>query len=403
MRRVDDNPKPVKKIILSDDKPKLRIALVVILVLFGVSAFAYGIYSSRQSENGWTAISVSSSADTNCGDEFIFNYRLGENGISATAENKLLTTLYTEAMVNAYQNFDKDTFHGSLHNVYDINLRVNEVVRVEDILYQAFEACAEYGVRNIFLAPVYELYDSIFYCNEDWETESFDAYQNDELAKYYAQVAAYAGDSSQVDIELLGDNHIRLFVSDEYLGFAEEEGITSFVDFYWMKNAFIIDYIADVMIENGYTNGYISSYDGFTRNLDESGTQYAFPVYNREGNVVSLKGNFSYVGPMTIVSLRDYPINSQDYMHYYELENGDIRNPYVDITDGLTRTATENLVAYSKDISCAELLLQLIPIYVTDTFDTDVVDKLADKGVYAVWFENGHISYSDVGFANDYK
>jgi hypothetical protein len=90
-------------------------------------------------------------------------------------------------------------------------------------------------------------------------------------------------------------------------------------------------------------------------------------------------------------------------MHYYELENGDIRNPYVDITDGLSRTATENLVAYSKDISCAELLLQLIPIYVTDTFDTDVFDKLADKGVYAVWFENGDISYSDVGFANDYK
>jgi hypothetical protein len=48
-------------------------------------------------------------------------------------------------------------------------------------------------------------------------------------------------------------------------------------------------------------------------------------------------------------------------------------------------------------------LLQLIPIYVTDTFDTDVFDKLADKGVYAVWFENGDISYSDVGFANDYK
>jgi hypothetical protein len=398
LRWTGNNPKPVKKIILSDDKPKLRIALVAILVLFGLSAFGYGIYSSRQSDNGWTRITVNTNADTNNGDEFIFNYRLGEKGISATAENKQLTTLYTQTLVDAYQNFDKDTFHGSLHNVYDINLRPNEVVKVEDILYKAFEICAEYGIRHIYLAPVYEIYDSIFYCNDDWETESFDGYQNSELAKFYAQVAAFANDSSQVEIELLGNNQIKLFVSEEYQEFAKEEGITSFIDFYWMKNAFIIDYIADVMIENGYTNGYISSYDGFTRNLDESGTQYAFPVYNRTGNTVGLKGNFTYEGPLTIVSLRDYPINSQDYMHYYELENGDIRNPYVDISDGLTRTSTENLVAYSKDISCAELLLQLIPIYVSDTFDTDVFDKLADKGVYAVWFEGKEVSHSETNF-----
>lgn len=388
----------MKKIILSEDKPKLRIALVVILVLLSVSAFAYGIYSSRQSDEGWTVISVSSGADTNCGDEFVFNYRLGENGMSATAENKLLTTLYTQAMVSAYQNFDKDTFHGSLHNVYDINLRPNEVVKVEDILYQAFETCAEYGIRHIFLAPVYEIYDSVFYCNDDWETQSFDPVQNGLLAQYFGQVADFARDKSQVDIELLGDNQIRLYVSDEYLQFADKEGITSFVDFYWLKNAFITDYIAEVMIENGYTNGYISSYDGFTRNLDESGSQYAFPVYNREGNTVSLKGNFTYYGAMTIVSLRDYPINSQDFRHYYEFENGELRNPYVDIRDGLSRTAAENLVAYSVDLGCVDVLLQLIPIYVSDILDTGVFSKLSESGIYAVWFEDGEVSHSEANF-----
>jgi hypothetical protein len=301
-------------------------------------------------------------------------------------------------MVSAYQNFDKDTFHGSLHNVYDINLRPNEVVKVEDILYQAFETCAEYGIRHIFLAPVYEIYDSVFYCNDDWETQSFDPVQNGLLAQYFGQVADFARDKSQVDIELLGDNQIRLYVSDEYLQFADKEGITSFVDFYWLKNAFITDYIAEVMIENGYTNGYISSYDGFTRNLDESGSQYAFPVYNREGNTVSLKGNFTYYGAMTIVSLRDYPINSQDFRHYYEFENGELRNPYVDIRDGLSRTAAENLVAYSVDLGCVDVLLQLIPIYVSDILDTGVFSKLSESGIYAVWFEDGEVSHSEANF-----
>lgn len=37
-----------------------------------------------------------------------------------------------------------------------------------------------------------------------------------------------------------------------------------------MKNAFITDYVADVMIDNGYTLGSLTSYDGFTRNLDQT-------------------------------------------------------------------------------------------------------------------------------------
>ena len=59
-------------------------------------------------------------------------------------------------------------------------------------------------------------------------------------------------------------------VSDDYLAFAEKNFISDFIDFSWMKNAFITDYVADVMIDNGYTLGSLTSYDGFTRNLDQT-------------------------------------------------------------------------------------------------------------------------------------
>ncbi|MCD8014832.1 MAG: hypothetical protein LUG99_16995 [Lachnospiraceae bacterium] len=58
-----------------------------------------------------------------------------------------------------------------------------------------------------------------------------------------------------------------LFVSDDHLAYAEETGFLSYIDFFWMKNAFIIDYLTDTLIEKGYTQGASSSYDGFDRNL----------------------------------------------------------------------------------------------------------------------------------------
>lgn len=73
-----------------------------------------------------------------------------------------------------------------------------------------------------------------------------------------------------MNVELLGGNQVKLSVSDDYLAFAEKNFISDFIDFSWMKNAFITDYVADVMIDNGYTLGSLTSYDGFTRNLDQT-------------------------------------------------------------------------------------------------------------------------------------
>lgn len=64
------------------------------------------------------------------------------------------------------------------------------------------------------------------------ETVDFDPYQNEEIAAYFAEISAFAQDEHAVQIELLGENRIKLFVSEEYLAYASEEGISDFIDFY---------------------------------------------------------------------------------------------------------------------------------------------------------------------------
>ena len=78
---------------------------------------------------------------------------------------------------------------------------------------------------------------------------------------------------------MLGDNKVCLNVSDEYLAFLQENGVDSLIDFGWLKNAFVVDYLAEVMIARGYTLGAITSYDGYTRNFDSLNTEYAFNVF----------------------------------------------------------------------------------------------------------------------------
>lgn len=383
------HPKPVEKIELSDRKTKLRLAVVILLILVAVGAFVYGVMSLVGKESGWTTIEVSSSAELNCGNEFVFQYYLGAGGVSAAAENKQITSLYTEAMVKAYRLFSNDGQEGELPNIYYINRHPNEEIEVDALLYRAFETCAAYGSRNLYLAPVYEQYDSLFYCSEDWETQSFDPRQNAELAASFAELAAFARDAEQAEIRLLGDNRIMLYVSDEYLRYAEENYVSSFVDFYWMKNAFITDYIAGIMLENGYTRGSISSYDGFVRNLDDSGTSYSFNLYTREGQNVYPAAVMRYSGAKSIVYLRDYRMNSLDFQHYYELEDGQIRTAYLDVADGLCRSSVPNLVSYSESAGCAELLLQMIPVYIADSFDREALPE------YTVFFEGDVLYYNE--------
>ncbi|MGN0167373.1 MAG: hypothetical protein ACI4AB_04995 [Acetatifactor sp.] len=399
-RTVKDNrdlphPKPVERVVLSEQKTRLRFALLILLILVAVGAFVYGIMQWLGKEDGWTTIEVNSAAEVNCGSEFIFQYYLGASGLSAAAENKLVSESYTDACVNAYQLFNSKEI-GAIHNVGYINSHPNEEIEVDDALYRAFEICATYRNRNLYLGPAYELYDSLFYCEDDWETVSFDPMQNEELKQFFTEVASYAVSPDKVDVQLLGNNRIMLYVSEDYLKYAEEEYISCFVDFYWMKNAFIADYIADRMIANGYTKGSISSYDGFVRNFDSSDEiSYSFNLYDRLENYVYQAGCMEYTGQMSIVYLRNYPMNSLDFQHYYELGDGSIRTPYLDTEDGVCKSALNNLVCYSKTAGCAEILMEMIPVYIADEFEEKLLPDTEDDNVYSIYFEGNELRFNE--------
>ena len=386
----------VKRVELPSAPSRARWAAVILLMLFGIGALVYGFVSLLSANPGFSEITANTTDGPNVSGDFVFLYNLGASGVSAPTENRRLTALYTDAAEKAYRLFTNDIGYQGVHNVYYLNRHVGEEIEVDEALYRAFEQIERSGDRTLYLAPVYEAYDGLFSCADDAQAAAFDPYQNETLRAYFAEVAAFARDPEAVTLELLGENRVCLRVSPAYQAFAEAEEIVSFIDFAWMRNAFVADYLAEVLIENGYRLGTLSSYDGFSRNLDDaSGAEYAFNLYSRQGDTVYPAAIMRYSGARSIVSLRGYPLNSLDFQHYYTFADGQIRTAYVDVRDGLCRNAVSELVATSETLGCAEALLTLIPLYIAEDFDESALAALAPDGLYAVYAQGTQLRYTD--------
>lgn len=379
------HPKPVQKIQLSDAHARRRLIAIVLLLVIGGAALGYGIAGLFTPQSGWQVIEADTSAGPTCGEDFTFLYDLGSDGAVLRAESRGVTDLYSEGCRKALQLFHTiESFEGIV-NLRDLSLHPNETLTVDGALYRALETVQSFGDRTIYLGPVYARYGDIFLCRDDSQLVDFDPRLSEDVRQEYETLAAYARDPGAVDLRLLGDGQVRLEVSAEYLAFAQREGVDTFLDFGWLTNAFIVDYLADLLVENGYTHGSISSYDGFNRNLDSRGQGYAQNIYDRVDGMIYPAAVMEYTGPMSIVGLHSYPIDDRDGQRFYQLKNGEIRTNYLDPADGLCKSAVQDLTCYSKTERCAELALELAPIYVAEALDTQALDRLGGRGIHSIY------------------
>jgi hypothetical protein len=213
---------------------------------------------------------------------------------------------------------------------------------------------------------------------------------------YITELMQYVGSDAHIHLELLGNNQVKLHISAEFLNYAQKNGVEAFLDFGWMKNAFIVDFLAEALIEKGYTLGYLVSYDGFGRYLEGKTTEYTLPLYDRFENIVDRPGTYSVKGPVNTVTFRNYPLAEGDVWHYYSFgSTGTIASVYTDPTDGICKSATDNLICYSKSASCAEMVLSCAPLFLTEELDEKALLSLAKAGVQSIWAEGKELRYTD--------
>lgn len=395
---ANDTPRvhKVEKIELTDNNIKARAIITIALVLLAAAAFGLGVWYFLKSDKGWQEIDLGVVNGYAHKDEYIFMYNLGQGERSATSENRALSKLYNEAMTRVYPLFDNYVLYDGVNNLRYINAHPNTEIEVDELLYNAFALLKEKGVRTMYLAPVYETCSDLFARRNDAEAELLDPFYNEDYAALYAQMAEYARDASAVDLQLLGGNKVKLFVSDEYLAYAKDTAIGSYIDLWFIQNAFIVDYCADTVTANGYTLGYLSSFDGYTRNFDGSGAEYSYEIREKIDGVLYTVDTLDYSKPAAFVDFRNYAISPfEDERRFYTYETGDVCSDWLDISDGFSRTALPDIVCYSYEKSCAEIAANAVTLYISDEFYKDAWDALSTSGIFYAYSLDRKISTND--------
>ena len=395
-KKRDFEGKRIHHFELSDKNRKVRWVLIIILLSLAAVSVVMGLLAVLQTPAGWQTVKANTTG-LNCGGEFILQYEYGAGETSPTKESKVLEPLYSQTVENAWKLFFNEASATDLTGIYAINQHPNEELVIDSGLYRALEQIVSSGSRALYLAPVYAEYDRVFYSESERYAREYDPGQNDEQRVYVQTLANFASDPQAIQLELRGNNKVMLQVSQEYIAFANKNEVSFLVDFGWMRNAFVADYIASVLTENGFTNGYIASVDGFTRNLDQRGNMYSVNLFNKNGDDVDLAAVMDYVSPCSLIYLHSYPMYAKDSQRYYTFSEGRTVTAMIDPADGQSKTATDNMVAYSSDLGCGQLALSVMPVYVADVFSDDAVNALMEQNIYCVWFSGKHLLHNQSG------
>ena len=387
-------PKPVQKVQLSEKNVGRRIVLVVLFLAIGSGFLVYGFMNFLRGDSGWREISVKAGSELNCSEDFTLKYNVGAGGVSAGGEAKALSLIYTDAAVKGYRLFNIDESFDDVTNLYDINQHPNEVMTVDPVLYDALKKVSDANCREIYLGPLYASLENLCMSNDDAADTCrqtwFSPGNSMEMSSGFCAKAATAAASSAASSSFSGSNCAA----------AAEMGYTAYLDFFWMKNAFLIDYLADTIRGEGYQLGIISSKDGFVRCLDETGEkEYQYPLYHLSGNEIQSHGTMMYEGPKSIVFFHAYQAGSPDTYRYYQYQDGTMRTPYLSASDGKDQTAASELLVYSGEYGCADTLLAALSDYQAESLSGESMKTLASQKIYSVWFENNEIQTTDGKFS----
>ncbi len=387
-------PLPVKKIEISTKHEKARWILVAVLLTIGIVSIGFGIYYALNIQPGWEEVKVNTK-EVNCGEDFKLMYDFSDAGGNAANVNKAVIKCYSNAAVEAFQLFSNDVSKPGLGNLAQVNANVNQPVAVDEDLYYALRLVAESGTRHVFMAPIAAQYENVFVCDSEVEAALYDPANDPALRQWMAEAAVFAQDPAHIRLDILPENQVCLIVSEEYVAYAQEHDISEFMDFGWMRNAFVADFLAEKLQEAGFTQCYLTSFDGFTRNL-ATGGDFSFNIFDRQDMDIYTPAAMQYSGPTSIVFVRDYALTDMDRWSYYSFSTGRVITPYFDPVDGMCRSGVHNLVSYSSERSCAQIALAVADIYVGENFDSRKLDALRSSHIYSIWPEGTQLCYNDL-------
>ncbi|MBR2612891.1 MAG: hypothetical protein IKC72_07460 [Clostridia bacterium] len=396
--------KPVKKIELSEKNTTSRFVLLIVLLVIAAVSFTIFLFSLLNKDNGWNTISPSTNENVYTS-EISLNYLLGSGETNATAEHKAIQKIYTEKLEEAYRALSMYQEFDGVVNLKTLSRSFNSEFTVSPLLFHTLRTMTENDNRILYYAPVFSLYSNVFDSTDDVIAKSQDPNYNYELLSDINKLLPYVMSQEHVRIDFLDDEKyiIRLFVSEEYQGVLTDLYIEDVISLGIFEMAFVVDHVADALGAAGYTNGTITSYNGYTRSLGTQGQILSSNIYEAtEDRSVKTIARYSYSGSLSMVSFRNYPVTELDSLNFYVYDDGNMVSPYINLYTGLNQTlALNDMVFYSKTTSCAKLALTTYAYFANASLMGNDINSLTSLGIYSLYAIDGTIFYNEASLISD--
>ncbi|MCI9225767.1 MAG: hypothetical protein HFE91_09895 [Acutalibacter sp.] len=329
----------VKRVELNETHIGRKFIAFVLCLALGLSALGFGIYSLLTTEPGWVKIEASST-EARCAADFNFQYYFQKD---ATAQRKALTTLYTKECMRLTKLLDTtESYEDSPGNLHDINTHPNEEIEADPLLYKVLEFLMGRGDVTMYQGLL-NAYSLNLYYDGDGE---------DPFASR-TELADIALDRTALNLQLLGENTLKLEVSAGCEALAAELGLDCYLDLGWLKNAFILDSLVETLGSRGFTDGIISSRDGFVRSLGGEVGTVGLSLYKWEKDTAVETGREELSTPVNAASLTCFPLPGDDGRAF--VSQNALR---AQLPGEYAKAPAETLLLTSEDKGCLELALE---------------------------------------------
>lgn len=380
--RSTPNVKRKQKIELNNKNIGLRTIFFFVFLILSIAGFAYGVKSCLEVETGWETISSNSVYDYD--DYFTLKYYLDNDTITT---KKAVSVMYQSLIEDGYELYssflDSDSY-----NVKYINSNPNTTITIDHSLYTAFEKINSSNLsRILFMGPLYYFYGYILASEADYEAMNNDPLYNSETKDLFDELLTYITDENCISLSLLGNDKIKLNVSNSYLNYASESlDNYPYMDFMYLQNAFVIDYVVDGLVASGYNNGIMNSIDGYTRSFTNCNITYNIYDYvNSEKKAIS---NYSYTGNKAVISLNSFSLSSSTDYLYYTYENGLTRSPYITYNDYSNTVMSSSFNVIGDNYSLSNLLLKVLPVYFNNTISNTIIKNICGENISLSYTKN---------------
>lgn len=395
MKNKDFNPEELvkkkndKSIEISSNHLVLKIVIFTIALLGIGVAIVLFILGMNKNVEGWTDVDATYISYSSSANEIsLYSYA------SSTKSYRTEQKLYCNALDSCYLDlYDTDDTYSTTNNIYTINNNPNQEIEVSTFLYNALSTLKD--MDAIYLAPIIKDYDYLFALYNDQATAKL--YYEDIInsSEKYKTIISYASNRDNISISLLGDNKVKLNVSSEYLEYAKTNEITNFIDLTYYKNALTIDYIADILLKEGYHRSVLTSAEGYARVLSLQDDEFTYSFLDKS---YKTSAQFKYTGARSFILLSNFPepIFVMSLYKFYKVDSNSNLTYYLDTTSGYSKTASNALLAYKYgNYSITEILKSVINIYIQDSIDNTKLNELKDSNIYAMYLGDNKVYYND--------